>query len=304
MTNLIFDTITFFFIISPILYYLKYFKNNKTNFKKIKLLILIIFSFTVIYGSFIEPQKITISNTKINNGHNNIKAVFIADFHLGPYKGENFVEKVINQVDKINPDLVLLGGDYVYNSSKYAPLIKNLSPLAKKYNTFAILGNHEYDISIESRDYDIPQAIIIENILKETGITLLKDSNTIINIKGKDIQIVGINDIFYEYTDINMAFKNYKPDLFTIVLAHNPDTALYIDNNYRFDFMLSGHTHGGQIRLPIIGPILPIPNHLGRKYDKGKFTINNHKVIITSGIGETGPRARLFNQPEILIIDL
>ena len=84
---------------------------------------------------------------------------------------------------------------------------------------------------------------------------------------------------------------------------HNPD-AVSDFTDEKVDLVLAAHTHGGQIRLPFLGPIGKIPTKLGQLYDKGFFDINGYKTFITSGLGTSGPRARLFNHPEVVILEV
>ena len=88
-----------------------------------------------------------------------------------------------------------------------------------------------------------------------------------------------------------------------ILIAHNPDAILY-SNADRADLVIAGHTHGGQIRLPWIGSIARIPTILGNDYDKGLFEYGDQQLFITSGVSETGPRARLFNPPVISVLTI
>jgi predicted MPP superfamily phosphohydrolase len=104
--------------------------------------------------------------------------------------------------------------------------------------------------------------------------------------------------------DLSTTLKEVKDTHPLILLSHNPDVILR-DEHKRAALIISGHTHGGQFRLPLIGAIAPIPNELGRRYDRGIFTLDNGVILaITQGMGETMARARIFCPPEILMLKI
>ncbi|MBI4133406.1 hypothetical protein HY478_02215 [Candidatus Uhrbacteria bacterium] len=120
---------------------------------------------------------------------------------------------------------------------------------------------------------------------------------------GAKLAIVGADDLWFGDTDLEAATAGIPEDVPRILLAHNPDI-VYALGDQKFDGILAGHTHGGQIRLPWIGAVPSIPTVLGRAYDRGVFDWRGMPLLITQGIGETGPRARLLAPPEVMIIDV
>ena len=288
-----------------------YDKKKKIKTKIIRilfLLILLIIFGTIFYGSFIEPQLIIKRNYDINLNKTeqteHIKAIFLTDIHVGRFKNDIFVQRVVNIVKKENPDIILLGGDYLLDKEKHAIDLHPLFQLAKTIPTFAVLGNHEYNqANYNDPSYD-DRTKLIKQLFNDWNINLLINQNKTITINNSELSILGIDDLYTLTDDLNQAKKNIDNDIPKILLSHNPNIIAY-DNFSEIDLTLSGHTHAGQIRLPIIGSVPNIPTSLGRKFDYGLFNLKQKgQLLISAGLGESGTRARLFNNPEITIIDL
>lgn len=295
------------------------YRRNKTTWehrhKKITLTISILLflgAIVVIYGSFIEPRIIVLNNQTIDLEKINepIKIVFVADYQVGKYKQEKFVNKTVEKIIAQNPDIILLGGDMVDNETYDENEINYLEPLKQltsKYHTYAIQGNHEYgvgggkaltdpryrvaDMSQETKKY-------LENI----GVNFLENQLTEITINNQSFYLFGGDDLWANKLNLK-SLKNREKDLATIALIHNPFAAYNVAKE-NVDLMLSGHTHGGQIRLPFIGPLGRIDDITPKAWYQGWSNIDNMKLFVTSGIGESGARARLFNPPEIIILNV
>ena len=185
-----------------------------------------------------------------------------------------------------------------------------LLPLKKLVNeipTYAILGNHEYGIGSGKSVMDPTYRVAnisneAKTNLNQLGITCLQNDLIKIIINGSSLYLFGGD----EYWSGNLNFKNLadrQENIPTIGLIHNPS---FIFEQYPpMDLFLSGHTHGGQIRVPFIGPLGRIDSILPTKYYQGLLPLNNNeKILISSGIGESGARARLFNPPEIILLTI
>lgn len=270
---------------------------------------------TIGYGSFIEPYRVEITTTEINLNKTTkkeaIKLVLIADLHAGPYKKEAYFDRVAKKIDKIHPDLIVMAGDYIYNKESEAKEILPIQKVTNIYPTYAITGNHEYDLGSKKEYYKNgmhDKTGELKQILSKMNVTLLDNKGKLINNHGDIFYLSGIQEMWSQPDTINTILKNVGAHVTDtiprILLAHNPDIILE-KNADIFDLILSGHTHGGQIRLPLIGPILPIPDTLGRSFSQGLFSLKDEtQLFITRGLGESGPRARLFCRPEISVIML
>jgi hypothetical protein len=127
---------------------------------------------------------------------------------------------------------------------------------------------------------------------------------------GAAITVVGVEDDWHAETDFDAAASNVNAGDIVIMMIHNPDLAP-IAADLKPRLMLSGHTHGGQIRLPFFGPVPRLPHWLGRRYDRGLFWFGGQRgqtpvapLVIGQGLGESGPRARLFCPPQIALVTL
>jgi len=259
---------------------------------------------TVFYGSFIEPKLINVAKEEITlskNPKNKIKIALISDIHVGPYKKEKFVRKIAQKIINQKPDIVLIDGDNIFGKQEYADNLKALKKLTAKYPTYAVWGNHEYNIG-KPNDFSKfkDKTKYIKKIFQEIGVNLINNKNKLIK---NEFWLLGVDSLWAEKDNLDSALKGTTNNLPKILLAHNPDIVYKIaDKN--INLVLSGHTHGGQIRLPLIGPLISAKSKLGRKYDYGLFKFGNSLLYITKGIGEDGPRARLFCRPEIVILNI
>lgn len=261
---------------------------------------LLLFAWTVVfYGSFIEPNILVTHETPVvlssavPDASETIRVAVISDMHLGPYHGEEWARRIVLAAMNAHPDLILLAGDFIAYGPEEAPLLTPLKELAAPLGVYAVLGNHDYA-------HEADEAVAAE--LEKGGITVLKNSSRVLSVGKKTLALVGLSDIWFA-GDLPAALEGVSEDVPTILLAHNPDAVL-LPEALRADLVVAGHTHGGQIRLPFLGPVPPIPDKLGRAYDRGLFSYKNQPLFITSGVGTTGPRARLYNPPVIDLLTL
>jgi predicted MPP superfamily phosphohydrolase len=254
----------------------------------------------IFYGSFVEPRIILtheydVDITTTSATGEEIKVVVLGDFHLGPYNDEYLVENVVRKVNKIKPDLILLVGDYITNKDRAVLGFAAFTKLKPPYGIFAVTGNHDYL-------GDDVEAVV--NSLQGYGVHFLRNSGATIKIDGKELYLAGVDDYWFGEMDVTEALINKLPGQPSIFLAHNPDVVKYVPLPLRFGIMVSGHTHGGQIRLPLIGSLVQPPTDLPKEYSKGRQEYEGRQMFITSGLGQVGPRARLFNPPEIAVLNV
>jgi hypothetical protein len=249
------------------------------------------------YGSFIEPKILTVQTTSISLSDKpttTIRVVVFSDPHLGPYKDSAWMQKVEAKIETLHPDVIFFLGDAIYHQGSEAQAFFPLKQLKTVYGKFAVTGNHDYLHKGIAR---------VLEALKQADFTVLENESVSLDIHGKTLQIVGIDDV-WNGGNLTWALSSISTDdLQTplIVLSHDPDAILY-ESARKIDLMISGHTHGGQINLPFLGSISSLPTMLGRFYTKGLFSYKGQQLFITPGIGESGPRARLFDPPQISLL--
>ncbi len=264
--------------------------------------VLLLLSALYLEPYWIQEKHILIENTKIPAFFSGAKIVFLTDIHYGKLFNREKTARLVLRVNKLKPDIILLGGDYVtvtnlpkWDESGREDIIacfKELGKLRAVYGVFAVLGNHDY----------YPYAGLKRKSIAEAGIGLL-DNKGIWITRGKDrIRIGGIGDLWRGTQDLEPVLKETDSSDFVVLVSHNPDYIEEIKPGI-IDLMLSGHTHGGQISL--FGLWAPkLPSTYEQKYRSGVIREGNSTLIISAGIGVTAPPARLFTPPQIVIITL
>ncbi len=294
----VFDLIIYIGISSGILTVALLLRNGfYTNwFWRLSIVVLVLGVGVVIYGSFVEPHRLVVREVDfVLNDHptKTIQGVLIADFHVGPYKGSDWVRRVVDKVNEQSPDIVLIPGDFVSNHPSEVALLDPLRFLESQRGVYAVTGNHEYHAGASEQ---------VINFLRSVGIIVLENEHHVLRDGEDELIIAGISDLWFQ-ADVGEALRDVAPYDNAVLISHNPDAVLYEGASVA-DLVVSGHTHGGQIRLPFLGAVPPLPTKLGRGYDKGSFNFEDLELFITSGLGETGPRSRLFNPPEIVVFTL
>lgn len=268
--------------------------------KKHKLLKFIIILFVVWWFNnyTIKTPEFTVKSNKITAP---IKIAVLSDLHASAHGIKN--ERIINKIDKAEPDIIFLLGDMYSRSSEWdliqipIDLTKELSE--KGYLVYFVPGEHD-----NSQKY--------LDAMSESGAHVMNYKGEIINVKGNSIQILGIDNVFFSPTfDLNNAFT-ISQDCYSILMAHIPNYNSYAA--FGADLTICGDTHGGIIQLPFgRGPAYYsetgewFPEIFGSRsdiYDKGMFDYDGGTMFITSGLGAYPLAARFNNRPEIAFIDI
>lgn len=257
-----------------------------------------------VYARFTEPQQINVVEENYNfvNSSNEIiddglRVAVISDLHIGVYKKPEFLRRVVEEVNKLNPELVLIAGDVIYDPDPIemeGDLLKELGNLKGK--VLAVTGNHD------SKNPGYIETEEVRRALRKFGVQVIDNEKFVYESGAKKMNIFGLSDLMenkYELkilNDLNLAEDN-------LILAHNPDASYFIDPAELSEkvFMVSGHTHGGQIRLPWIYKYV-IPSEFG--FDRGWYRVGNINVLVSSGLGETLLPMRLGITPEIILLKL
>jgi hypothetical protein len=226
--------------------------------------------------------------------------VQISDLHVGPIVSRDYIRHCLELVSSLQPDIVAITGDFVtYDGSvridESVALLADMQP--GKLATVAITGNHDFGISREGFTNRQAADSLTEK-LDGIGIRMLR--NTSVEIDG--LQLLGVDDLWGPTHELGETLSSGKADQPSVMLCHNPD---FVDQpgweNYR-GWILSGHTHGGQVRLPFCRPpILPIRNH---DYIAGKVDLLGERTLyVNRGLGYLR-KVRLNVRPEITVFEL
>ncbi len=260
---------------------------------KISALVLIFAAITAVYAFFIEPNLLTLNHYTIKNSAlKGTRLVFAADFHIKKNQSGR-LKRIVNLINSQNADIILLGGDYVNGMDRAdnIPLVemeKELSKLCAPYGVYAVWGNHD-------RWYGENQ---VKNVLKHSNIVLLKNENKQIKTPAKTIFVAGVDDLVTGTPDVEQALKNTKKPV--IFVTHSPDIFPQIPAGT--DIVLAGHTHGGQVVVPFLGPVVA-PSEYGSRYALGKIEDNGKVMIVTKGLGTSILHVRFNCLPEIVVVD-
>lgn len=292
-------------------------KNNKIRRFLIIFFVFIIFVLVSIYNSNnkIQMTYLSFENTKINNP---IRILHLSDLHMKLFGVNN--KDFINKITKERPDIIFITGDIAEFSDDALKTLKQESEKIYQENleytvkilrdivsvapTYLVLGNHEHVFEKFDQGFNN-----FKNIVTNTGVVLLINQTTKINISQNNISILGVDNSFYQDNNINKLVKNFQQETgIKIILDHYPtDFSLngkfsYV--NYDIDYVFSGHEHGGQIRIPFIGGVLSHEEGLFPKYCEGVHTERNSILIISRGLGSSTIPVRIFNRPEIIVVDI
>lgn len=256
----------------------------------------------ILYAFKIEPFRITSNEFYLNEKSNEpVKIVQFSDTHIKKDFTYQNLDKVVNYINKQNPDVVVFTGDLYDNYAKYNDnqnIMKELQKINAKYDKIAVWGN---------RDYGGGAVRQYENIMEQSGFTVLKNGNWYVTTDtDKKILFTGLDDSMLGNVYMPDSTKIYDSD-YDILLTHEPDT---VDSfqEYPYNLVLSGHSHGGQINIPMIPAInewAVSTTNLSAKYSGGMYDLDsNAKMYVNTGIGTTHISARFGVVPEISVFTI
>jgi uncharacterized protein len=217
-----------------------------------------------------------------------LTVVQLTDLHRSQLTRDAHLQKALHAAMEIKPDLFVLTGDYVSDRPRdIAPVAEMLSHLKAAQGVYAILGNHDHHTGGPS----------VASALRNHGIEVLQNRSVKLPC---GLRLVGLDDDRYRLTDINKSFEQVEDDEVVLTLAHNP--ALVDRLPDRRQTVLSGHTHGGQINVPVLtrGQLKRIG---ARHYKAGWYQVGSKSLYVCRGLGNVGVPVRLFANPEIAVFE-
>lgn len=259
------------------------------------------------YCSVWEPIRITVRHysVPIENlpaGMNGFRIVHVSDTHYGPVVSRSHVQGAIDLANSLEADLIVLTGDYVHRTPRSVePGIGLLKGLRSRLGVVGVLGNHDH---WEGANY-------CRSVFKMIGVPLIDNRRVFLTADGisdkpeagKSICLGGIGDLWEDDTKYEEVLRGLPEDMPRILLAHNPDCAEYVPPKSRVDLMISGHTHGGQVKLPFFGAPI-VPSAFGSKYLLGLCGGPHCPVVVSGGIGTAVLPVRFGVVPEVGVIEL
>ncbi len=251
------------------------------------------------YGSVVrdhvEVSRVVVKIANLPDEFVGLTIAQLSDIHHGPYTGLDYLNRCVEIVNSLRPDLVALTGDFTYGGKRYvdpcAELFRGLKP---NLGVYAVLGNHDYYVGVAR----------VSRALKHAGCHLLVDAHDRIERGGAQLALLGVDDLYHGNTDSQRLLRDIPKEAPTLVLSHNPDfIEEFAVRELHIDFMMSGHTHGGQIRLPLLGAP-HVPSSYGQRYARGLQHNGAMQVYTTRGIGTILLPSRFDCPPEIALYTL
>lgn len=250
------------------------------------------------YPVFIERNIVLINRYLVPvpclpSSFNGFTLAHLTDVHLGFLVSESFVENIVHRINNLKTDIIVCTGDYVHeknNTEEINQVWPILAKLRARLGVYSVLGNHDHWADTERSLY----------WLERTGQDVRHQCKPV--YKGRDrILIGGAGDLWEDELGIDTVFSCSDENDCRLLLSHNPDS---VDTKFTtpVSLVLSGHTHGGQVVLPFLGPpILPVKN---KKYSSGLFTTPQTQLFISRGIGWAIYPVRINCYPEIAVLEL
>jgi len=253
----------------------------------------------MIEPSMLRVREVTLTPPRWPLECDGLRVAVLADLHVGsPWNGPENLARVVARTREARPDVVLLAGDYVIDDvvggTFVPPLViaAGLRDLDAPLGTFAVLGNHDHWLD----------AGLVTRAFESVGIRVLEDASVSLRKEACTLSLVGLSDAWEGRADVRGALAGV-PDGAGPILAftHNPD--LFPKVPERVSLTIAGHTHGGQVWLPLLGrPV--IPSSFGQRYAIGAVVERGRHLFVSSGIGTSTLPVRFATPPEISLLIL
>ena len=249
----------------------------------------------VALGALAEANTLTIENVsvylkRLPRQLDGFRIVHLSDIHHSPFTNLEHITRAVEIANDLKPDMFILTGDYVSHESEYiAPMAKVMGKLAAEFGTFACLGNHDHWTDAE----------LITNCLSDEGITVLINEGFRFKARDASFWLCGVDDLMVGKTDLRQALMGAEPDEMKLLLAHNPEI-IRRAAKAGIDLMLSGHTHGGQVKIRDEEKRI----FQRRRLSNGLHHRKETQIYITRGIGTVVLPIRYQCPPEISLIQL
>lgn len=255
-----------------------------------------------IYSTLIEPLwfdivEVPISLPHLSKAFSGFRVLQISDIHAGEQFMPGHLEEIVHKILELKPDIVLITGDFVYSS----PMMTNeilkatedlLAQISASIPAFAVMGNHDHW-------WDVAR---VREMLQRANVNELANDFFTIQKEDAMLHICGVDDFYERKSDLGLILSTLPEEGCAILMAHEPDFADNSSASGRFDLQVSGHSHGGQVVIPFIGPLV-LPNY-GRKYPSGYYMVGNMHQYTNRGLGMVFPYVRFLCRPEITVFTL
>ncbi|NLX09339.1 MAG: metallophosphoesterase [Chloroflexi bacterium] len=252
------------------------------------------------YGRLVEPGRVEVTQVplvlpRLDPAFDGYRIVQISDVHMDSFMTLRRLCALVEIINAQQPDLVAMTGDFVTSNLAYDAdeLMIAFSGLRARDAAVAILGNHDYHSGVEG----------VRAVIRRSGMIELSNEVYTLRRGAARLHIAGLDDIWAQAARLDLVLDALPPDGAAVLLVHEPDVADLAAATGRFDVQLSGHTHGGQIVFPLIGPLY-LPAH-GHRYERGLYYLaNGMRLYVNRGVGMIALPIRFGSRPEITVITL
>jgi predicted MPP superfamily phosphohydrolase len=255
------------------------------------------------WGFLIEPGRLVVHEQTIQIDNwppqlDGLRIAVISDLHVdNRFITEKKLRTIVSRTNQLQPELIVILGDYIAGSGRttervepevFGPILKDFrAPLG----VYSVLGNHDWWYS----------GAKVRKALEQNGIKVLENESAKVDARGTSFWLVGLADLWTRPQRIADTVAAVPEGQAVIALTHNPD--IFPNVPQRVQLVVAGHTHGGQVRLPIIGPVISSSEY-GNRWVQGHVFENNHHLFVTTGIGTSIVPVRFGLPPEIVILTL
>ena len=283
-------------------------KRKLSRYKPGKIMAIVLATAAFICGVIIyfrgEDKNFAITHYQVvsDKVNSDVRVVFLSDLHEKEYGEDN--SELIQSVSDLNPDLIIFGGDFItFPDGSDESMLSLFTKLVDVAPCYAVLGNHELEMIYGDVETNLAEKI------EATGVTLLRNQNCTVEFNGNVINLVGLEGATDDYAlygqkeTVESLTDDYEG--FRICINHVPATVLQYMQDTPTDLVLSGHTHGGLMNLPIVGRLYTRDEGIFPKYAYGEYDLTSGaKLIIGGGLGDSHNVLRIGNPAEVVVVDI
>jgi predicted MPP superfamily phosphohydrolase len=252
-----------------------------------------------VYGHAIEPAwldivRVDLPLRRLPDAFAGLTIAQISDLHFGRWIQSAHIDPVIQTVMSLGADVIVVTGDIVSHVRHGEPEMveQTLGNLSAPDGVYAVLGNHDW----------WADSAAVQRGLSRAGVTVLRNQHLTLHRNGQILYLLGLDDVWCGKHDLQEALQGIPPTAVALALVHEPDFADTVALDPRVILQLSGHTHGGQVRVPFYGPLRLVT--WGRKYPQGQYQVRDLTLYTNRGIGVVGYPVRFACRPEITLFTL
>ncbi len=244
---------------------------------------------------WLEVRRVALTLPRLGREFDGYRMVQIGDIHLEDWTKPRRLNRMVDLVNAQEPDLISVTGDFLsYSADPGVPrrLVEALRRLRARDGVAAVMGNHDYLTDVD----------LVRRCLREAGVPELRNDVRTVRRGDAALHVTGVDDVMEGESRLDLVLEKLPEDGAAILLAHEPDFADVSSATGRFDLQLSGHSHGGQVRLPFYGPVFLPP--YAQRYTSGLYEVREMLQYTNRGLGFVDARLRFLCRPEITVLTL